>query len=84
MSDGVLACINVSGLRAQALAKMDRAGRGPHKERGAEHHIFGQASTTPDRPLRHLSFTSADLVRDLGVPPAAIADQAGIPTCRQT
>ena len=84
MSDGVLACINVSGLRAQALAKMDRARRGPHKERGAEHHIFGQASTTPDRPLRHLSFTSADLVRDLGVPPAAIADQAGIPTCRQT
>ena len=84
MSDGVLACINVSGLRAQALAKMDRARRRPHKERGAEHHIFGQASTTPDRPLRHLSFTSADLVRDLGVPPAAVADQAGIPTCRQT
>ena len=84
MSDGVLACINVSGLRAQALAKMDRARRGPHKERGAEHHIFGQAAATPDRPLRHLSFTSADLVRDLGVPPDAIADQAGIPTCRQT
>ena len=49
MSDGVLACINVSGLRAQSLAKMDRARRGPHKERGAEHHIFGQASATPDR-----------------------------------
>ena len=36
------ACINVSGLRAQALAKMDRARRGPHKERGAEHHILAR------------------------------------------
>ena len=83
MSDGVLVCINVSGLRVQALAKMDRARRGPHKEGGVEHHIFGQASATPARPLHHLSSTSADFVRDLGVRPTAVADQAGMPTCRQ-
>lgn len=82
--DGVLACINVSGLRAQALAKMDRARRGPHQERGAEPHIFDQAAATPDRPSRHLSFTSADLVRDLGVSTAAVDNQARMPTCRQT
>ena len=84
VGDGVLACINVSGLRAQALAKMDRARRGPHQERGAEHPIFDRVSATPDRPSHYLSFTSADFVRDLGVSSAAVDDQAGMPPCRQT
>jgi len=44
----VLVCINVSGLKAFALAKMDRARHGPHKDDGVEHHIFGQATATPD------------------------------------
>jgi len=43
-----LVCINVSGLRAYALAKMDRARRGPNKDPGVEHHIFDQATATPD------------------------------------
>ncbi len=42
--DDVLVCINVSGLRASALAKMDLARHGPHKDGGVEHHIFAQAS----------------------------------------
>ena len=43
MLDDVLVCINVSGLRASALAKMDLARHGPHKDGGVEHHIFAQA-----------------------------------------
>jgi hypothetical protein len=66
-SDGMSVCINVSGLRAAALAKMGSALPGPHKDRGVEHHIFDQAAKTPVRPLSHLSFTSADLVSGSGV-----------------
>ena len=84
MSDGVLVCINVSGLSAQTLAKMDRARRGPHKEGGVKHHSLARPPRRPNRPLPHLSSTSADLVSGLGVQPAAVAAQAGIPTCRQT
>src|SRR5262249_5909376 len=43
-SDGVLVCINVSGLRVSALAKMGSARSRPHKDRGVERHIFDQAA----------------------------------------
>lgn len=64
--DNVQVCINVSGLRVSALAKMDLARRGPHKDGGVEHHIFAQAVTTRGQPLRHLSFTSTDIVSGVG------------------
>jgi transposase len=53
--NGMLVCINVSGLKADALAKMGSARTGPHKAGGVEHHIFNQAAGTPVRPLCHLS-----------------------------
>jgi hypothetical protein len=74
--DGVLVCINVSGLKGRALAKMGSARSRPHKVRGVEHHIFGQAAGTPVRPLSHLSFTSTDLVRGSGVDRPLSLDQA--------
>jgi hypothetical protein len=74
--DDVLVCINVSGLRASALAKMDLARRGPHKDGGVEHHIFAQAVVTRGQPLRHLSFTSTDIVSGVGAEPAADPGQA--------
>ena len=72
--DSVLVCINVSGLRAVALAKMDRARLGPHKDGGVEHHIFDQALAARGQPLRHLSFTSTDFVSGVDDPPAAVPD----------
>ena len=78
MLDDVLVCINVSGLRASALAKMDRARLGPHKDGGVEHHIFSQALATRGQPLRHLSFTSTDIVSSVGAPPAAVPGQAAM------
>ena len=77
ISDGVLVCINVSGLRASSLAKMGSARSGPHKDRGVEHHIFSQAAGTPVRPLSHLSSTSADFMRGSGVLLAAIVSSGG-------
>jgi len=62
----MLVCINVSGLRARALAKMGSARSGPHKDRGVEHHIFNQAAGTPVRPLSHLPSTFTDFVRGSG------------------
>ena len=41
----------------------------PDKVHGVEHHIFNQAAETPARPLRHLSFTSTDLVCVSGAVP---------------
>ena len=64
----MLVCINVSGLKAVALAKMDHARPGPHKDGGVWHHIFNQALATRDQPLRHLSFTSTDIVSGVGGP----------------
>ena len=61
--DSVLVCINVSGLRALALAEMGSARSRPHKLRGVEHHIFSQAAGAPVRPLSHLSSTITDIVR---------------------
>ena len=66
MLDDVLVCINASGLWASALAKMDLARHGPHKDGGVEHHIFAQAVATRGQPLRHLSFTSTDIVSGVG------------------
>jgi hypothetical protein len=45
----------------------------PDKVDGVEHHIFNQAAETPVRPLRHLFFTSADLVSVSGVTPGALS-----------
>jgi hypothetical protein len=67
ISDGMLVCINVSGLRICVLAKMGSARSGPHKVRGVEHHIFSQAAETPVRPLCHLSTTSTDFLSGSGV-----------------
>jgi|TARA_R110000796_G_scaffold32051_1_gene84313 hypothetical protein len=80
MLDDVLVCINVSGLRALALAKMDHARLGPHKDGGVEHHIFDQALATRGQPLRHLSFTSTDIVSGIGAVPAAVSGQAATAT----
>jgi hypothetical protein len=80
-SDGVLVCINVSGLRVRALAKMGSARSGPHKARGVDHHIFNQATGTPVRPLSHLSFTSTDLARGSGVGRPLLGDQAVTAWC---
>jgi hypothetical protein len=60
--DGMLVCINVSGLKVFALAKMGSARSDPHKDRGVVHHIFNQVFKTPGRPLCHLFFTSTDFV----------------------
>ena len=70
ISHDVLVCINVSGHRARTLAKMECARFRPDKAHGVGHHIFHQAAETPDRPLRHLFFTSTDLVC--------------VPACRET
>ena len=78
MLDDVLVCINVSGVRASALAKMDRAHRGLHEDGGVEHHIFAQAFATRGQPLRHLSFTSTDIVSGVGAEPAAVRGQAAM------
>jgi len=80
MLDDVLVCINVSGLRALALAKMDHARLGPHKDGGVEHHILDQALATRGQPLRHLSFTSTDIVSGIGAVPAAVSGQAATAT----
>jgi hypothetical protein len=74
----VLVCINVSGLRGLALAKMDRARLGHHKDGGVGHHIFVQALAAQGQPLRHLSFTSTDLVSGVGGEPAAVPGQAAM------
>ncbi|MBN8926195.1 MAG: hypothetical protein J0H19_06190 [Rhodospirillales bacterium] len=71
-SDGVLVCINVSGLRACTLAKMGSARLGPHKDCDVEHHIFNQAAATPVRPLSHLFSTSTDFLRGSDLLSAAI------------
>ena len=78
MLDDVLVCITVSGLRTCALAKMDLARLGPHKDGGVEHHIFSQAFATRGPPLRHLAITSTDIMSGVGVPPPAIPGQAAV------
>lgn len=61
------------------MAKMDLARLGPHKDGGVGHHIFDQAHATRGQPLRHLSFTSADIVSGVGVlQPAAVRGQAAM------
>ena len=66
MVDDVLVCINVSGLKVLAPAKMDHARLGSHKDGGVEHQIFDQALATRGQPLRHQSFTSTDIVSGNG------------------
>jgi hypothetical protein len=52
---------------------MERARLRPDKLHGVEHHIFDQAAETPVRPLRHLFFTSTDLVSVSGLAPGVLS-----------
>ena len=58
-------------IRSQGLIPgQDECARlGPNKVHGVRHHIFDQATKTPARPLRHLFFTSTDLVCVSGAGP---------------